>query len=359
VEPTPERAKEREYIRDEPLPERKPKGMSMKFLEDDQTKEAADSEYAFARGSVEDLPEGAKNVWQRMHDSALFVYKGADAEQYATALAWRAIREKYSIASDSDHVDSRPPSPREPVTRRLVSSAKGFMGGVVTGLEGGYYIVPITAFRDIDDKYEAIELVDVPLTGAKVRVGISAANHRNIIDVRVPQASVSKQLTGQGPVGWVRQHWDAIYNIAKFPDEYSPDRGKAADSPLVGFSKFVHAASHAKHQIVYGPVYTPWEVDLQGQYATAEDVMKMAHAFIPKQGKIGEMHGRWRMPDGSLPGTTVESFLARRGDPDFIEDSWCLGTKCHDETWQQVLDGKLVGYSIGGNWAGRQIVLRR
>lgn len=42
----------------------------------------------------------------------------------------------------------------------------------------------------------------------------------------------------------------------------------------------------------------------------------------------------------------VESFLARPGDPVFIEGSWVLAMKILDDTiWQQVLDGELNGYS--------------
>lgn len=335
---------------------------SMKSIEDEMTKERADVEFAFARGSIEDLPAPAQAIWKRMHDSAAKIYQGPNAERYATAIAWRAIREKYAIASDADAVDSRPAgvSPSEPLTRRLISSAKTFLGGVVTGIEGGYYVVPITAFRDVERKYEAIELIDIPLTNAKVRVGISVNNHRNIIDVRVPQADVSKQLAGNGAVTWVRQHWDRIFNIAKFTDEYSPDRGaKSEPFPFVTASKFVRSAERAKHHIVYGPIYTPWKVDLQGQYATDEDVMKMAHSFMAKR-KMGQMHGQWMLPDGRPVGDLVESFTVRRGDPDFPDEgAWIGGTKCHDEVWQKVLSGELVGYSIGGNWGARQIVLRR
>jgi hypothetical protein len=354
-----ERTGYRERERSTPLPDLKPKGMSMKALEDDQTKETADAEFAFSRGSVDDLPDPARAIWQRMYDSTIKIYKGENPERYASALAWRAIREKYRIASDADQVDARPASVAQPLTRRLVSSAKTFLGGVVTGIEGGYYVVPITAFRDVERKYEAIELVDVPLTGAKVRVGISVNNHRNIIDVRVPQDAVSKQLTGNGAVTWVREHWDRIFNIAKFPDEYSPDRGKSVPFPFVTAAKFVRSADRAKHQIVYGPIYTPWKVDLQGQYATDEDVMKMAHGFMPKR-KMGQMHGQWTLPDGRPVGDMVESFLVRRGDPDFPDEgAWVGGTKCHNDVWEKVLSGELLGYSIGGNWGARQIILRR
>lgn len=43
----------------------------------------------------------------------------------------------------------------------------------------------------------------------------------------------------------------------------------------------------------------------------------------------------------------VESFIARPGDPDFIEGSWVVGVKVlDDDLWQDVLDGKINGFSF-------------
>ena len=43
----------------------------------------------------------------------------------------------------------------------------------------------------------------------------------------------------------------------------------------------------------------------------------------------------------------VESFLARAGDPDFIEGSWVVAIKVLDDAvWQRVLDGTLNGFSF-------------
>lgn len=42
----------------------------------------------------------------------------------------------------------------------------------------------------------------------------------------------------------------------------------------------------------------------------------------------------------------VESFIAREGDPDFIEGSWVIGMKIVDpDIWAMVLSGELNGYS--------------
>lgn len=43
----------------------------------------------------------------------------------------------------------------------------------------------------------------------------------------------------------------------------------------------------------------------------------------------------------------VESFIARDDDPDFIPGSWVIGVKVIDDAlWQDILDGKLNGFSF-------------
>lgn len=42
----------------------------------------------------------------------------------------------------------------------------------------------------------------------------------------------------------------------------------------------------------------------------------------------------------------VESFIVRKGDPDFIEGSWVIGMKIIDDAlWQDILEGRINGYS--------------
>ncbi len=43
----------------------------------------------------------------------------------------------------------------------------------------------------------------------------------------------------------------------------------------------------------------------------------------------------------------VESFIARKGDPDFIEGAWVVGMKIvDDQIWQDILEGRINGYSF-------------
>ena len=45
--------------------------------------------------------------------------------------------------------------------------------------------------------------------------------------------------------------------------------------------------------------------------------------------------------------TIVESFIARKGDPDFAEGAWVLGVRMTDgELWERVKSGELNGFSV-------------
>ncbi|MGW8177534.1 MAG: XkdF-like putative serine protease domain-containing protein [bacterium] len=97
-------------------------------------------------------------------------------------------------------------------------------------------------------------------------------------------------------------------------------------------------------QVVWGEVYTPNVPDSQGDYMTAEEVRKMAYKFMGKHAmdKIDENHNN--RINGS---TVVESFIAREGDPLFIQDSWVVGVHVSDsDVWKRVKSGELNGFSI-------------
>lgn len=98
-------------------------------------------------------------------------------------------------------------------------------------------------------------------------------------------------------------------------------------------------------RMVWAEVYAPNRPDVDGEFMTAEEIEKMAHDFVRK--------GRLDQIDVQHDNTTVkgvqaiESFIARKGDPDFIEGSWVLGVHVdNDAVWQDVLDGKINGFSM-------------
>ncbi len=99
-------------------------------------------------------------------------------------------------------------------------------------------------------------------------------------------------------------------------------------------------------QIAYGEVYLPDRLDTDGEYITAEGVTKMAHEFLAK----GEVRVIDIMHDYvPVPAKIIESFVARKGDPDFIPFSWVIAIHVEDvAVWRLIKDGALNGFSMSG-----------
>lgn len=102
----------------------------------------------------------------------------------------------------------------------------------------------------------------------------------------------------------------------------------------------------AEKRIVLGVVYEPDVRDTDGNFMTAEEIEKMAYGFLEnmRNANIDRNHD-----DKPQYGVVVESFIARKGDPDFPPGSWVLGTHViDDETWEAIKSGEITGYSIAG-----------
>ena len=109
-----------------------------------------------------------------------------------------------------------------------------------------------------------------------------------------------------------------------------------------------------EERLVYGEVYIPLDVDSQEEAMTAEEIRKMAHAFLEK-GLIEKIDVNHNKEDSGC--VVVESFIARKDDPDgFIEGAWVLVTRViPDELWEKVKSGELNGYSFHGS--GQSVTL--
>jgi len=97
--------------------------------------------------------------------------------------------------------------------------------------------------------------------------------------------------------------------------------------------------------LVWGEVYIPDIPDTQNEFMTAPEIQKMAHRFLAagKTGAIDVGHDRKLREDCSI----VESFIARKGDPEFIEGAWVVAMKIEDpEIWEKVKTGELNGFSM-------------
>lgn len=98
-------------------------------------------------------------------------------------------------------------------------------------------------------------------------------------------------------------------------------------------------------RLIYSEVYAPNRPDSDGAFMTADNIKQMAHRFIAsgKMGQIDLFHDN-NVVDGCV---VVESFIAREGDPTFIEGAWVVGIYIGNDTvWKAILDGTINGLSV-------------
>lgn len=112
-------------------------------------------------------------------------------------------------------------------------------------------------------------------------------------------------------------------------------------------------------RMVYGVVYTPDEVDSQGDYADAPTIERAAHEFLKQQllHNVDTQHDF--QPE---KGYVAESYLIRGVDalfPDDKEGTWVVAIKVEDdEVWKAVKAGDYTGLSLAGT-ASREEAWKR
>lgn len=96
--------------------------------------------------------------------------------------------------------------------------------------------------------------------------------------------------------------------------------------------------------LVTGQVYAPDTIDSHGHFMTASELKRVAHQFMADglQTSIDVQHN-----NKTVDAVIVESFIARKGDPDFEEGSWVATVKINDkDVWKAVKNGEINGYSF-------------
>lgn len=99
--------------------------------------------------------------------------------------------------------------------------------------------------------------------------------------------------------------------------------------------------------LVYGEVYAPDRPDAQGEFMRKDEIRKMAHDFARKmlQKSIDTMHDNDVVEEKDL--CIVETFIARKDDPDFLEGAWVIGMHVPDEElWAKIKKGEINGFSM-------------
>ena len=104
-----------------------------------------------------------------------------------------------------------------------------------------------------------------------------------------------------------------------------------------------------KRKLVYGIVYEPEVKDTDGDYASAEEIEKAAHEFLPRAATNVEHENN--SPDVEI----VESYIAPidltiAGSDNVVKKgSWVLVSKINDtDVLDALASGELTGYSLEG-----------
>lgn len=99
----------------------------------------------------------------------------------------------------------------------------------------------------------------------------------------------------------------------------------------------------------YGIVYSPDEVDSQGDWATADTIRQAATKFMRQknQDNVDKQHSY-----SQEMAFVAESWLIRKADPMFPSEkdgAWAVGIQVNDpELWKQLKSGDLAGISLAG-----------
>jgi hypothetical protein len=100
-------------------------------------------------------------------------------------------------------------------------------------------------------------------------------------------------------------------------------------------------------RIVTGVVYSPLEIDTDGEAMTPDDLREMAYNFL-SEGRVDkiDLAHNFEPIDGCR---VIESFIARDNDPDYPVGSWVLTVKVdNDEVWGLIKKGVINGFSFAG-----------
>jgi hypothetical protein len=126
---------------------------------------------------------------------------------------------------------------------------------------------------------------------------------------------------------------------------------KSADAPAApAYEKTVAILSKNDDlRTVYGIVYSPGEVDSQGDTASADVIKDMAYGFMKSRNTTSVDKDHNGM---SSEGFVAESWLVKSNDPVFPlqpEGSWAVAIKVeNDSTWNLIKSGEIGGLSMAG-----------
>ena len=126
---------------------------------------------------------------------------------------------------------------------------------------------------------------------------------------------------------------------------------KAAITEISHDVSFIAKASTLERGLVYGIVYEPLVKDTEDDFATAEDIEKAAHNYLPSAMQDVEHDSDQVLTKADS--TVVESYIApcdfTLDDETVTKGSWVLVTKVHsEELLGKIISGEITGYSMAG-----------
>lgn len=158
-----------------------------------------------------------------------------------------------------------------------------------------------------------------------------------------------KSLDGLADAGWELD--DSPRVSATVPAALEALTAERPPTPAFAITgKLVKGIDPSDERFVLGIVLEPEVVDAQGDIYSADEIRQAAHRFMEEFGGLGLMH-RLAVNDQVK---VLESYVAPvdfeiAGVP-VKKGTWLLGVRVlSDELWEQVKDGKLTGFSIGGS----------
>lgn len=101
--------------------------------------------------------------------------------------------------------------------------------------------------------------------------------------------------------------------------------------------------SNEDERLVTAVVYAPNQFDTYGEFMLPEDVEKLAHRTmrLDLANLIDTNHDN--VPNGCFP---VESYIAKKNDPEYPEGAWVMTVKVTEDLWPSVLSGETNGFSF-------------
>jgi hypothetical protein len=132
----------------------------------------------------------------------------------------------------------------------------------------------------------------------------------------------------------------------KTPNGAKPEEPETFETSLKATKK------SEEKRMVYGIVYSPDQVDSQGEYATGAEIEKAAYGFMKGLRLLNVDAQHDFDPKEAF---VAESWLTKGADalfPGEPEGSWAVGIRVEDDAlWEDVKKGSLAGISMAGTAA--------